>query len=255
MRKHPSPYFDSRPWVFTPGTGATSHLCTRAQPKTNYAIRLHKRQERQHEQRACDGQNTPSSSDGEIVSETKPPKRSANKMAQTIKQQVAVSQRPESELNRWAKNALKVAGMCGNGKINWASVPCWPQDWTMGLTVAGWCGTHRRPRQAFPTDNYASLMSLNCKSTQLRIPGKWNSTFTVLLLPLCTVLLLICNCNIQRLRIASYIAMLATALTNCASSLQVNFNYNHRRRWKERLKNANTCSNMFTEADILSKSH
>lgn len=100
-----------------------------------------------------------------------------------------VSQRPESELNTFPKKALKVAGTCGNGKINWASVPSWPQDWTMVCTMVGWCVIIRRPRQAFPK---APLMSLNCKSAQLNIPGKWNTTFTVLL-PLHTFLLLICN--------------------------------------------------------------
>lgn len=100
-----------------------------------------------------------------------------------------VSQRPESELKTFPKKALKVAGTCGNGKINWASVPSWPQDWTMVCTMVGWCVIIRRPRQAFPK---APLMSLNCKSAQLNIPGKWNTTFTVLL-PLHTFLLLICN--------------------------------------------------------------
>lgn len=105
----------------------------------------------------------------------------------------SVSQRPESELNRFLKIALKVAGMCGNGKINWASVPFWPQDWTMVCTMVGWCVIIRRPRQAFPKDNFAPLMSLNCKSTQLKIPGKWTTTFRVLLLPWQKFELLICN--------------------------------------------------------------
>lgn len=162
----------------------------------------------------------------------------------------SVSQRPESE---FPKTALKVAGMCGNGKINWASVPFWPQDWTMVCTMVGCCVIIRRPRQAFPKDNFTPLMSLNCKSTQLKIPGKWTTTFTVLLLPWQTFLLLICNCNIQCLSKASHIAMLATVAL--CQSFTGQFQLQPLKKINRKVKECNYMFQRVQFVRILSKSH
>lgn len=118
--------------------------------------------------------------------------------------------------------------------------PVWPQDWSMVCAMVGWCVIIGRPRQAFPKDNFAPLM------TQLKIRGKWNTTFTVLLLPLHTFLLPICNCNIQCLRKASHIAMLATV---ALCQLQP---------WEKMKRKVKECNSMFQHVHfirILSKSH